>query len=237
MSPPPAPEWLAAVGRELLDLAVPQQCAGCGRPGRPWCGDCAASVRRPSLVVAGELTCRAAAAHAGPPARAVVAFKDQGLRTLADPLGALLAGTVLDLLDDAPGGCGDPVWLVPVPARRAARRSRGTDHMVVLAGRAARLLRARGVPAHRCSALRHVRDSRDQVGLSRDLRRANVEGTLAAGPVPPGLLILVDDVTTTGATLAEAARALRMATGRTPVAATLTHAGTTPRLASRGRRD
>jgi predicted amidophosphoribosyltransferase len=237
MSPPPAPEWLAAVGRDLLDLTVPQRCAGCDRPGRPWCSDCAASVRGPSLVVAGELTCRAAAAHAGPPALAVVAFKDRGLRTLADPLGALLAGAVLDLLADATAGPGDPVWLVPVPARRAARRSRGTDHMVVLAGRAARLLRARGVPAHRCAALRHVRDSRDQVGLTRDLRRANVEGTLAAGPVPGGLLVLVDDVTTTGATLAEAARALRVATGRTPMAATVTCAGTTPHLASRGPRD
>lgn len=232
-----ARDWVVETGRDLLDLAVPQRCAGCGRPGRAWCPACAVSVLGPSLVVPGALTCRAAAAHVGPPARAVVAFKDRGLRTLAGPLGAMLAAAVLDVLAEVPTAPGAPVWLVPVPSRRAARRSRGTDHMVVLAGRAARHLRARGVPAHRCHVLTHVRDSRDQVGLSRGMRRANVEGTLAAGPVPAGLLVLVDDVTTTGATLGEAARALRDATGRLPVAATVTCAGASPHLASGGQRD
>jgi predicted amidophosphoribosyltransferase len=179
----------------------------------------------------------------------VHAFKDEAARGLARPLAGLLAAAVLGVLrapvgraaEQAAGRAADPlrmprsggrqgvapVWLVPVPARRAARRARGSDHMRELARLAARQLRHAGVPAHRLDLLAHVAASRDQVGLGRAERRANVTGTLAArGPVPAGLLVVVDDVTTTGATLAEAVRALRAsAPGRPVRAAAITWAG------------
>jgi predicted amidophosphoribosyltransferase len=163
-------------------------------------------------VVPGSLPTVAATAHAGPAAAAVSAYKDAGAHRLGGPLAALLAAAVMAVVDDLPGPPALPIWLVPVPARRGARRARGMDHMRELAGRAARRLRHAGRPANRLDALRHVGPSRDQVGLDRGQRRANVRGTLAAaGPLPPGLLVVVDDVTTTGATLGEAARALRAA--------------------------
>jgi len=138
----------------------------------------------------------------------VVAFKDGQVRRLARPLADLLARAVSDALADvrAPGGV--PVWVVPVPSRRSAVRTRGADHTAVLAGRAARVLRGWGIPAHRCPALEHVRASRDQVGLTREQRALNVAGSLRGLDLPPGLIVIVDDVTTTGATIAEAARAL-----------------------------
>lgn len=231
------PGWLVEVGRAALDLVVPQRCAGCGHPGRAWCTSCAALCAGPSLVVAGTAGCRAAALHSGPAGRAVVAFKDQGTRRLAAPLGDLLAGAVLDVVADLELASGEPVWLVPIPARRSARRARGADHMGVLAARAARRLRSLGVAAHRCAALGHVRDSLDQVGLDRAQRQANVTGTLRGAPVPPGLLVVVDDVTTTGATLAEGIRALRAVDGRTAAAATVTWAAPRRHLASEVRRD
>ena len=73
--------------------------------------------------------------------------------------------------------------------------------------------------------LRHVQTSRDQLGLDREQRRANVSGTLAARATPTGLVLLVDDVTTTGATLAEGVRALRRAGVDVAGAATVTWAG------------
>ena len=89
------------------------------------------------------------------------------------------------------------------------------DHTAVLAARAARDLRRAGWNAHRCRLLRQAGPSRDQVGLDRSQRRANVAGTLlAVRTPPPGLLVVVDDVTTTGATLEEAVRALRAAPTR-----------------------
>jgi predicted amidophosphoribosyltransferase len=82
-----------------------------------------------------------------------------------------------------------------------------------------------------------VRDSRDQVGLDRAQRQANVAGTLRGARVPPGLLVVVDDVTTTGATLGEGIRALWAVDGRTAVAATVTWAAPGRHLASEVRRD
>jgi predicted amidophosphoribosyltransferase len=208
-----APTWWTQAAEAALDLVVPQHCAGCGTPGVVWCPRCASACGGGSVRVPGPVPARAACAHAGPAGRAVVAFKDGQVRRLGRPLAELLARAVSDALADvrAPGGV--PVWVVPVPSRRSAVRTRGADHTAVLAGRAARVLRGWGIPAHRCPALEHVRASRDQVGLTREQRARNVAGSLRGLDLPPGVIVIVDDVTTTGATLAEASRALR-AVGR-----------------------
>ncbi len=255
------------VGRLALDLLVPQSCAGCARPGEPWCPVCALAAGRGPvrlrLGLPGALPAWAAASHEGPAGRAVVAFKEGGAQLLVRPLGRLLSGAVLATLREADGTTPDgttpdgttpdgttpdgttpdgttparhlgtgPLWLVPVPARRAARRARGIDHVHALAGVAAADLRRRGLPAHRLAALHHVRASRDQVGLTRALRQANVAGTLAGARLPAGRVLIVDDVATTGATLAEAVRAARAAGGKVIGATTVTGAGSRGHLAS-----
>jgi predicted amidophosphoribosyltransferase len=216
------PAWWSQALEAALDLVVPQQCAGCGAPGLVWCPTCARTCTGPSLRVPGPVPSRAAREHAGPAGRAVVAFKDAGVRRLGRPLGQLLAGAIRDALTDAGAAPGRPVWVVPIPSRRSAVRSRGADHTSVLAGRAARVLREGGLPAHRCPALVHVRTSRDQVGLSRAQRTVNVSGSLRALDLPAGTIVIVDDVTTTGATVAEAVRALAAAGREVSCAATVT---------------
>ena len=217
-----APSWWALACEAALDLVVPQQCAGCGAHGRVWCPRCAQACATTPLRVPGALTCWAACEHAGPAGRAVAAFKDDQVRSLAQPLAALLARAVAEALAEARAPRGVPVWLVPVPSRRAAVRARGADHTAVLAGRAARILRTSGIPAHRCPALAHVRASRDQVGLTREQRAVNVAGSLRALDLPPGVVVIVDDVTTTGATVGESVRALAAAGRHVSCAAAVT---------------
>lgn len=216
--------WWAELGRTALDLVVPQECAGCGVAGWAWCPACDAGSAGLVQVLPGGLPMAAAAPHDGPAGQAVVAFKDRGARRAAGPLGHLLAEAVRAVLQ---AGCatdppGQPTWLVPVPSRPSARRARGADHMQVLAARAARELRSAGIPAHRLAALRHVRTAADQRDLSRAQRQANLAGALRADRIPPGRVVVVDDVLTTGATAGEAVRAARAAGARVLGVATVT---------------
>jgi predicted amidophosphoribosyltransferase len=103
-----------------------------------------------------------------------------------------------------------PVLLVPVPSSRAALRTRGRDHVRELTARAVAELRAAGVPAEEARLLRRQGRARDSAGLSAAARRANLAGTFQCSSQPPrgALLVVVDDVVTSGATLTEAAATL-----------------------------
>jgi len=87
-------------------------------------------------------------------------------------------------------------------------------------------LRALGHIANVLPALRHQRHVADQVGLTHQERAENLRGALAVRPaavsrLPQRPAVLIDDVTTSGATLAEAAHAIRAAGGRPVGAAVL----------------
>ncbi len=157
---------------------------------------------------------------------AVVAMKEHGRTGLLAPMADALAGaTALVLLDPV---VTDRVRLVPVPSSPQARRARDTDAVEDLARGAARRLRAAGVDAGVSRLLRPARRRADQAGLSAGARAANLAGSLTARRtrVP---VVVVDDVVTTGATLAESARALREAgvtvLGAATVAATVRRCG------------
>ncbi|MFI6320412.1 ComF family protein [Nonomuraea sp. NPDC050556] len=195
----------------LLDLALPQRCPGCGAAGAPVCFSCTAVAvarRMPSPAPAGLPECLSACEYAGTIREAIVAYKERGRTVLAGPLSELLAFALLDA----------PPLIVPVPSSRRTLRARGHDPVGRLAALAVRHLRALGRPASLVPALVQARRVADQAGLSATQRAANLasslrcaEGAVAAlsgRSAPP--VVIVDDVVTTGATLAEAARALRV---------------------------
>ncbi|WP_409332860.1 ComF family protein [Trujillonella humicola] len=238
-----ARDLAAALAESLADLVLPRICAGCGVPGALLCRRCAAAFAVPHLAQPrrfppGFPPTVAAAVYAGSVRPAVNAFKEHGRAELARPLGAALALAVAAVRAGVrAAGPRTPVLLVPLPATRAALRTRGRDHVGELTRAAVGELRAAGVPAGSGRLLRRSGRVADSAGLSTGQRRANLAGSFARRPgaaAPPGtLVVLVDDVVTSGATLTEAAAVLAGACpADTPVLAAVV-AATPRRVAGR----
>lgn len=193
----------------LLDLLLPRWCAGCGA-GLPAlraavCPDCRGALAGvpvravPDRAPAGLPPVWTVAGYDGVVRALVIAHKERGRLDLSGLLASALARAAAMVRADV------VVW---VPSSRAATRTRGYDHARRLATRAARLL---GVPAVRGVDL--ARPVTDQSRLSAAQRVANLAGAFAADPrrVAGRRVVVLDDVMTTGASLTEAARALRAA--------------------------
>jgi predicted amidophosphoribosyltransferase len=203
----------------LAELVLPSRCVGCGRPAAVVCPPCRTQGRVTWTSLDG-VPVVAAGDYAAALRAALLAYKERGRRDLARWLAQLLAGSI----SHASAGLVDAV-VVTAPTTAAARRQRGGDHVMRLARPA-----ARRVGLHAVAALRLDRPVRDSAGLSVGERAVNLGGAMRADPPATDRpAILVDDIATTGATLSEAARALRAAgwtvAGAAVVAATPRRAG------------
>ncbi|MFE5773499.1 ComF family protein [Streptomyces sp. NPDC056485] len=212
--------------QELAGLVLPPACGGCGAARVLLCAGCAQALSgaaagrvSPSPRPAGLPAVYAAAAYEGAVREVVLAHKERGALPLAGPLGAALAAAVGGAAGaGADGaGAGEELLLVPVPSARRQVRARGHDPARRIALAAAGRLRGAGARARVVCVLRQVRPVADQAGLGARERRENLAGALgvrgggAVGFPAAARIVLVDDLITTGATLAEAARALRAA--------------------------
>lgn len=203
----------------VLDILFPRKCVQCGRGGEWICFACAAEMHwmTPPLceccgreVGAGDRCqgcardrpriggIRACTRFQGAVRDAVHRLKYNGQRALAEPLAEYLAKTAQAL---PPADA-----LVPVPLHPSRERARGYNQSTLLAHELGRQMELPVIPA-----LRRVRDTGAQVGLSRSERQANVKGAFACAG--PGLaagrrLLLIDDVCTTGSTLVACAEPL-----------------------------
>jgi ComF family protein len=153
-------------------------------------------------------TARAAGRYEGPLRGILHAFKYEGRRGLAGPLATMMRGAGEDLLGDADA-------VVPVPLHPWRRLRRGFNQ-------ADELARRLEVPTLR--ALRRTRATAPQTGLSAGARRRNVRQAFAISPLlshawrgtllEGRIVVLVDDVRTTGATLDACAATLKAAGAR-----------------------
>ncbi len=200
----------------FADLVLGGSCVGCGRPGRPLCPPCEATLPTsahsswPHPAPAGMVTPWSAAAYDGLTRSMVVAHKERRVLALRRPLAGMLAAAAAAA---APRGV--PVVLVPVPSRPGSARARGHDPTDALTRDAARLLRRQGYDARRARLLVSRGAVADQAGLDSAARAANLAGSMFC---PTARLrriagrrvhvVVCDDVLTTGATAREAQRSL-----------------------------
>ena len=195
----------------LLDLLFPPKCPFCGRvldkPGiwdacrqaLPWTEGEDALRRGP-----GGFRCAAPLWYQDLAREGLHRFKVRGMSSAAGPLGELLAQCAAEHFS----GAFDTVTWVPVSPRRL--RQRGYDQARLLAESACRLWDTKPLPL-----LRKTVHNPAQSGLKESAqRRANVQGVYTA-PDPAAVrdrrILLIDDICTTGATLAECVRVLREA--------------------------
>jgi ComF family protein len=133
-----------------------------------------------------------------------------------NPRALMLAGELLAeaLLGVAEDEIGTPL-LIPVPMHAARRRERGHNQTEALCEAA--LTHMGGALEYMPHALARTQYTQPQQKLPRRMRLKNVQGSMEAGApekIKGRVCIVVDDVATTGATLAEAARALKKAGAR-----------------------
>ena len=211
----------------VLDTLFPPRCGFCGMLSDQTgvCPDCGKSLpfTRDGLRLVGEFRCAVALYYDGVVKDGVHALKFEGRSSRAAVLGPYIARVAAERL----AGEFDAVTYVPVSWRR--NFSRGYDQARLLAQAAAREW---GLKAEPC--LRKTRHTRAQSSLDDpEKRRENVKGAYTV-PRPERVkgrrFLLIDDVATTGSTLAAAASALMEAGAASVVCAALAggHCGEPP---------
>lgn len=197
------------VVEHLAAWLLPPRCVLCGGDGQPPALDLCRACEQdlPWLGVAdapepaASLHCHAPFRYEFPLTRLVPALKYEGALANARVLGTLLAQSI------ARAGLQHGVdAIVPMPLHRSRLQERGFNQSHEIARFVARALAQPVVP----EALRRTRATAPQVGLAREARRNNVRDAFTAevAALRGGRIALLDDVVTTGSTVAAAAQAL-----------------------------
>nr|WP_269092955.1 phosphoribosyltransferase family protein [Corynebacterium accolens] len=191
-------------------MIFPRACAGCRAPGHVLCPQCREHLRQPPYLVSRPRLLGAPVFALGPYSdirrNIVISMKEQGNREVRDYIGAVVAAGVTHLA--ARGEIPRELCLVPAPTRRRSARMRGGDPVTAMCQGAARRQRTLRVR----EALTMGEGTADQSELNAQDRWANLQGRVRVSAAVSGEpALLVDDVITTGATLAASMAALRAA--------------------------
>ena len=217
-----------------LDLLFPPICGGCGKVGSHWCVECQQRVQilngtvcevcgLPQDVDGICNACRAERPHFHA-LRAWTVFEDPVRKALHKlkyyrnfSLGDALAAQMFAFTK---GLNWQPDILIPIPLGRQRMKERGYNQSAMIAEPLAMALNIEFAP----QALVRRKETRSQVGLSKQERHKNMLGAFQAAGVSGKTILVLDDVSTTGSTLSSSAEALLLAGAKDVYALTVARA-------------
>ena len=196
-----------------MNFIFPEHCIGCEKPGSALCAICERTITVKAIALSG--TSAALFDYNNPLVKkAVWALKYKHRRSIGKYFGTALYREFFKQLSYGAKKTGESIVLIPVPASRKARRMRGYNHAGVIAATIAELGQDEGLSITLRDDILYKRKEASQQAHTRgkDERRKNVESIFAVRhgeEIYEKTVILIDDVITTGATMAEAKRVLK----------------------------
>lgn len=190
-----------------LNFLFPQRCLGCGRENEALCRKCLAKIDMPSLPKEGDIF--SAADYGDETAKkAIWMLKYRGAKNLAEPLAELLNTRCLTKLEIK--NIND--WLIiPIPLSKNRLKERGYNQAELIAGHLSQKIKISVCT----DALMKIKNTPTQVSIKNKKERLkNLNGAFAIKNqevISGKNIILIDDVSTTGATLREAKKVLKLA--------------------------
>lgn len=208
--------------RTLLRVIFPKRCGGCRRTGSYLCAQCAGALPSPEPIAPGWIISVWSYKH--PTIKRLLwKFKFEGTFAIAEDLCRYAADHLIaELADKALFENVGKLTLVPIPLSQKSKRARGYNQSEILARALAEQL---GPEYCVRTALTKIRETSAQHSIQgRSNRLRNIRGSYQAdASVADETVLIIDDITTTHATLIEARRALRAAGAQRVFAFTIAH--------------
>ena len=203
-----AKDFFVYLRKLIADTLFPIECLGCGKEGCWLCVDCLSTIRPDKHSLSGESLDRILTFYSYDQEllkKAIHFLKYKFVEDLAEPLGGLIVKNIREM-GSRPG---KEFIIIGIPLFRKRLIERGFNQAVLLAKIVSRDL---GWPMEE-NALQRVRATVPQVELEEEGRAQNIKNAFAvfdSSKIINKKIILVDDVLTTGATMEECAKTLKL---------------------------
>ena len=208
----------------LIEFFFPKRCAGCGRTQTELCAECMDAF--PEARAHPFPWVHAIHSYRHPPVRrAIHRLKYKGVRDIARAFAEILYERIIEEWSEYDLSLQAMPIVIPIPLSKKRLIERGFNQAALIAREIARL--GGGTLALDETSLRKIRHTDSQVSIKDKKKRLkNLEGCFALvrpDTIRGKTIILIDDVVTTGATLAEAKKVLRKAGARSVQAYAVAH--------------